>query len=154
MKLKKISVSHGSTVRSPKAQKAYRKHRKNNPLHEQCDFCEFTIMSPQVVAEHPHFWHVRNIFPYSVWDECRVIEHTMIVPKRHVISLSELTDEESIEYTKLIGQLEAKGCNIYSRSDASATKSVPHQHTHAIKTNGKRLKFLHFNSTPHILLYR
>lgn len=152
--MKQFKISHGSIARGPKQQRAYRKHRKTNPSKSGCDFCEFTKESYQVIAEYPLFWHVKNIFPYSIWDENRVTEQTMVVPKRHVISLSDFTPAEAKEYFGLISKLEAEGNAIYSRSNIQATKSVPHQHTHAIKTDGKQIKSLYFKSAPHVLIYR
>lgn len=151
--MKRFQISAGSIARGPKEQRAYRTYTAQLPPSTTCTFCEFTVDMPHVIAEHPLFWHVKNLFPYSVWDESRVLEHTMIVPKRHVTSLSEYTPEEATEYMKLVGELELAGNSIYSRSNAQATKSVLHQHTHAIRGENRCITTLFFRHAPHILWF-
>lgn len=81
-------------------------------------------------------------------------EHSLIIPKRHVVSLSDYTIEEAAEYFSIVSNLEADGNSVYARSDKQITKSVPHQHTHIIRLDNKKLKSLIYNHTPHVLTYR
>lgn len=74
-----------------------------------------------------------------------------MVPKRHVLSLKELTDEEKLDHMNIIAAYEAEGYNIYARSVDSSTRSVPHQHTHLIKASGKRAKAVLFLQKPYFL---
>lgn len=133
-------------------ERKYKNHRK---LLEKsnCDFCDFTPVSKQVRREFAHFWLVDNIFPYALWDGCRVLEHLLLVPKRHVISLSELTAIESAEYVQIISNLEDSGYAVYARPAVSSAKSVPHQHTHFIHIDNIKIKTLYYNYSPHMLYF-
>jgi ATP adenylyltransferase len=150
--MKRPIISSGPIGRTRHTERAYKHYRKHK--EDKCDFCHFSADSPEVIAEYPLFWHVVNKFGYAVWDGCRVVEHSMIVPKRHVVSLSEFTPEEALEYFALTSEFEGDGNSLYSRSDKQVTKSVPHQHTHIIRLDGKKLKSLVYNHSPHILNYR
>lgn len=78
----------------------------------------------------------------------------MIVPKQHTDRLSELPKNAMAEYTELLGNYENQGYNIYTRSPGSKIKSVIHQHTHLIKLNGRRIKFLLMTKKPYIRIAR
>lgn len=58
-----------------------------------------------------------------------VIDHLMIIPKRHIGKLADFSDEAKLEYIALLEGYEAKGYNIYTRSPLSTTRSVYHYHT-------------------------
>lgn len=94
-----------------------------------------------------------NRFKYSHWDTQLVVEHLMVVPKRHVANLQELSDEALLDIMKLVAQYEGDGYNIYARSSSSATKSIAHQHTHLIKTTGSAAKRLIYLNKPYVRLY-
>lgn len=143
---------HGSMHRTRAQARQYTKYRHS--LDSDCQFCSFTAETPQVIAEHTHFWIVENIFPYKLWDDFLVEQHLMIVPKRHVVSLIELTDAEKFDYITLIADYEHHGYSIYSRTDKSLTKSIPHQHTHLIRVSDVPVSRLYYQSRPHILVYR
>lgn len=110
----------------------YKHYLKQQPA-SVCNFCNFDISHNQVLAELPHFWVVKNIFPYSMWDNSHVTDHIMVVPKRHVYGVSEFTDEEQREYVTALSSYEKTGYAFYTRNPGALTKSVPHQHTHAIQ---------------------
>lgn len=143
---------HGSMHRTRKQAHDYTKHRQGTP--DGCQFCAFTRDTEQVIDELPQFWIVRNIFPYAIWDDYHVNEHLMIVPKRHVVSLAEFTDEEKLGYVNLIAEYEHRGYSVYSRTDNGPTKSIPHQHTHLIRVSDRPVDALYYSSSPHLLLYR
>ena len=94
------------------------------------------------------------MFGYDIWDGCGVIEHFMIIPKKHTASLADLSKEEKIDYMNQIAQFEADGYSIYARSPGNKTKSVVHQHTHLIKIDNKPKRWLIFLKKPHILMTR
>lgn len=85
-----------------------------------------------------------NKFPYEYWDNRGVVEHLLLVPKRHVESLSELSNEEKIEAMNIMAQYEAAGYSVYWRSKTNTARSVPHQHTHLIKVD---------NVSPHLAVF-
>ena len=94
---------------------------------------------------------IKNIFGYDLWDGCGVDEHFMIIPKRHVASLAELTSDERIDYMDTIAKYEADGYSLYARSPGNATKSVVHQHMHFMKIDNVRKKWVLYLRRPHVL---
>ncbi len=48
----------------------------------------------------------------------------MIIPKRHVASLDELTSDEKLDYITLAAKYEADGYSLYARSPGNVTKSA------------------------------
>lgn len=86
-----------------------------------------------------------------MWEMLDVTEHLLVVPKRHALSLDELTDEEKLDHMNILASYEAKGYNIYARSVDSTTRSVAHQHTHLIKASGRRAKIVLFFQKPYFL---
>lgn len=146
------TVQSGPIVRTRAMERQYINRRRAQP--GVCQFCAY-IETPEDVREHfNNFFIVDNIFPYAVWDGCHVSEHMLLVPRRHVESLRELTTDESAEYLGLVSDLEAQGYAIYSRPAGSAGKSIPHQHTHLIKINNVRIKTLYYNFMPHVLWFK
>jgi diadenosine tetraphosphate (Ap4A) HIT family hydrolase len=98
---------------------------------------------------------VRNKFPYELWDFGEVADHLMLIPKRHVHSLVEMSDAEKLDYINMLGEWEEKGYNVYARTDLNKiAKSVAHQHTHLIKTTGTRRKFVIYANKPYFLWHR
>lgn len=131
----------------------YRKTRKlyNTRLRvNSCPFCDPVTIKRQLEASD-HNYIVANLTQYDMWEMLDVVEHLLVVPKRHVLSLNELTDEEKLDHMNIIAAYEAEGYNIYARSVSSSTRSVPHQHTHLIKASGKRAKAVLFLQKPYFL---
>jgi diadenosine tetraphosphate (Ap4A) HIT family hydrolase len=141
-------------TRSPKEEKVYKAHRKNEHSKTSCIFCDIGPGHMQLVRETKSFKIVRNIFPYSHWDGQDVVDHLMIVPKLHTDTLSDLQSHEAIEYVELMSSYESQGYNVYARAPQSNRKTVVHQHTHLIKLNGKNRKFLLYLEKPHVRLVR
>ena len=150
--MKRPLFSFGPINRTRKAERDYVNYRRNKNI--DCDFCNFNGSSDVLIKEYSLFWHVINKFGYATWDGYCVREHSMIVPKRHAVSISEFTPEESQEYIALISKFEKEGNSIYSRSDKQVTKSIPHQHTHLIQLEDKQVRSLIYNHSPHILTFR
>jgi ATP adenylyltransferase len=146
-------IQKGPVMRSRARHRDYLAHMASL-AQEKCDFCHFRNTHSQVVEEYPLFWKVKNIFAYDTWDGCRVNEHLMLVPKRHVTSLSELDEIEKSQYVDLVASAEDDGYNIFSRASAASTKSVPHQHTHLIKYEPRQLKVLLYLRYPHTRFFR
>lgn len=126
------------------------KYRQYIKQIDGCQFCTFKSNKPPVVGETEHFWIVKNIFPYSIWDEMEVVDHLMAVPKHHTDSLYSLSEKASEDYVKLIGSYENDGYSIYARAPSNKLKSVVHQHTHLIKTKTKRRRFMLYVRKPYI----
>jgi diadenosine tetraphosphate (Ap4A) HIT family hydrolase len=66
--------------------------------------------------------------------------HTLVIPKQHVASLFELSDEEQTAVWKLIAQVRAlllfelqpDGFNVGVNDGPAAGQTVPHAHVHVI----------------------
>lgn len=136
-------------LRSRKEKRTYDKYRSRN-RSGSCAFCRLDKGSERVLDETKHFRIVRNIFGYSMWDSCRVTEHLMIVPKRHVGTIDEMSATAQQECVKLISRYEKKGYNVYARALGSSIKSVPHHHIHCIKTDNRRRRFIFHLKRPYI----
>lgn len=135
-------------------QKLYAAHTNMAKASSDCQFCLLTASSDQVVAIHSHFKVINNIFPYDNWDARNVEDHLMITPIKHTETLSSLGNEAAIEFVKVMSSYEAKGYDVYARSPFSTIKSVPHQHTHLIKTGGKKHSLVLHMTKPYISIVR
>ncbi len=118
---------------------------------DQCTFCpDFVEQDPnrEIVHEGEHWFVTPNAFPY---ENTRL--HLLVVPKRHVEHLGELTSEEG---TELVGLLQW-ACDYYELDygavgmrfgDMEATgASLSHLHVHLIVADrdpdpgSKRVRF-------------
>lgn len=124
-------------LRTRKNQIAYDRYRASLPADALCVFCSLTSDDEQFISESKHFKVLYNRFPYSRWDDHKVAEHLMMVPKQHTDTLKDLSFLESKEYVEMISNFESEGYNIYARTPGSNAKSIIHQHTHLIKFHPK-----------------
>lgn len=138
--------------RSRKQEVKYRKHRRNLSPTAACAFCSLEADSEEYIGETAYFKIIKNIFPYSVWDEQDVIDHLMIIPKLHTDSFAPFTPEMSAEYIDLLAEFEEKEYSSYTRTPKANTKSVFHLHTHLIKLSGKYKRLVFFARRPYIRL--
>ncbi len=127
--------------RSKRAEAIYRKHlsRKNTAPNE-CDFCKIDKTNEQFMRETSSFKVIKNIFPYEIWDHQIVLDHLMIVPKKHMDTLAHISNKAAGEYIGLVTAYEKRGYCIFARAAGSVMKSIPHQHTHLIKLANHRIK--------------
>ncbi|MCA9331925.1 hypothetical protein KC968_03230 [Candidatus Saccharibacteria bacterium] len=139
------------TTRSRKTELAYRKQKKSIPKTTICKFCDISVGHKEFVEEGIHFKVIVNLFKYNYWDEQGVVDQVMLVPKTHTESLRTLPVEAAEEFLTFIGKYEEKGYSIWARTPSSPTKTVPHQHTHLIKTDGNRTKVMFYSRKPFIL---
>lgn len=116
----------------------YRKTRKkyttgkNKDASLDCTYCQ-NITPDQLVRETEYCVLFRNRLPYDLWEYHPVVSHLLIIPKRHVHSLGELTDAERLDLFALCAEHETQGYSIYARATDNPRRSVKHQHTHLIK---------------------
>ena len=134
-------------------EKIYVSYRKNK-INNDCDFCHFKITDDQVLREFKHFWLIKNIFSYDLWDSLDVLGHMLIVPKTHVESIGKLSPTALKEYGCILAEYESKGYSFYARAMGNTSKSVPHQHTHLLKLGGKKKRFFLFLKKPYILWFK
>lgn len=127
------------------------KRYTTNSSGEICDFCAFTIGDGRVVDESSHFWIATNLFAYNVWDDRNVDEHLMLLPKRHVTTLEELTATERADYIEQLIAYEKQNYSTYTRAPGNASKSVPHLHAHLVQLNPKLKRLIVRVKRPYIL---
>lgn len=119
-----------------------------------CTYCNDPTFEKRTVEQTDTMRLIYIRTKYDIFEGRPVQEHYMIVPKRHVETLNDFTDQEKIDMTTLAGKYEAKGFNVYMRGVKSVSRSVEHQHTHLIKLKEKRTKFLLYIAKPYHLLQR
>jgi diadenosine tetraphosphate (Ap4A) HIT family hydrolase len=127
-------------------------HKRYNsfPKPKDCSFCEDDFTG-RIIEETDHAIVTANRVAYNLWELRNVLEHYMIVPKRHVHELQELNDAAQLDIMHLIAKYEAAGYNIYARAANNNQRSVHHQHTHLIKTANGRIRGSLFIKKPYFL---
>ena len=130
-----------------KARRRYDSFPKSN----ECDFCHPDRHAARIINEFEHCYVITNRTFYTHWELRRVTDHLMITPRRHVLSLSELTSEESAEIMAVLGKYEQLGYDIFARSPQSSSRSMMHQHTHLIKAEARPARGVLFFRRPYIL---
>jgi diadenosine tetraphosphate (Ap4A) HIT family hydrolase len=101
----------------------------NNP--SECPFCNLPLSRILFAREQSLVF--RDAFPIT-------LGHTLVIPKRHVKSIFELTIEELAELfqavreakDELISELKPDGFNIGINDGVSAGQTVMHLHVHLI----------------------
>ncbi len=96
-----------------------------------CPFC--SLPSARVIDSSDAGVVIRDGFPVS-------LGHTLVIPRRHVGSFFELTDEERGELLQLLAsakavlddELHPSGYNIGINDGVAAGQTVPHLHIHLI----------------------
>jgi diadenosine tetraphosphate (Ap4A) HIT family hydrolase len=141
--------------RSRKVVKLYDPQVARRKLRQQEDDCPFCLLTLEtIVVSTANVRLVQNKYAYQFWDFMKVTDHLLLVPVRHVESLGQLNQEEKQDVIDIIAEYEQRGYNIYARTVMSTIKSVPHQHTHLIKTDNVRAKLLFYLAKPYLLLRR
>lgn len=116
-----------------------------------CPFCDRkTLQKP--IFETDSFFVIQNRTPYDLWELHDVIGHLLVVPKKHVESISELSDAEIVAIMRKIAEYETEGYNVYMRGAHFMRRSVGHQHTHLIKAADKEPRFSLFLKKPYFLI--
>lgn len=136
--------------RSRKTKKKYNPEQAIKRHAKGVSHCPFCNNQVEIVKNANYFQVVKNGFPYDYWEFMNVTDHLMVIPKRHILSIAELNDEERSEWVSLIAEYENNGYNIYLREKENTTKSVPHQHTHLIKTSNEQAKLFVYARRPYL----
>jgi diadenosine tetraphosphate (Ap4A) HIT family hydrolase len=135
-----------TATRSREEEHIYKEYLKTLP-RDMCVFC--TRHNEELVEETKLFKVIRNIFAYSIWDGQKVADHLMITPLAHVDTIAHFSDKMFADFHKLASKYEQMGYNLYARAPASAIKSIPHHHTHLIKTEGKPKRLVFISRKPY-----
>jgi diadenosine tetraphosphate (Ap4A) HIT family hydrolase len=102
---------------------------------QPCPFCEITqdLSNSRLLADNEHAFVIADGYPVTDG-------HTLIIPKRHVASFFELTEQERSSMLALLDTAKAKldqerqpaGYNIGINDGPAAGQTVPHCHMHLI----------------------
>ncbi|MGH7158140.1 MAG: HIT family protein [Candidatus Saccharimonadales bacterium] len=117
----------------------------------ECPFCDSVTLG-RAIKETKHAYIVFNLTFYDVWEGHDVSDHLLVVPKRHVKSMKELTEPERLDIIDLIADYESHDYSAYARGVGNVVRSVEHQHTHLIKIHHKRPKFSIYLRKPYFLI--
>ena len=129
--------------------KTHKKYKANNDK-SRCPFCTPETVAKSVLTTELCYV-VPNITKYDVWELHDVTDHLLILPKRHVTKLQELTDQERLDIMNIAAKYEAKGYNVYARGKNFVKRSQEHQHTHLIKATNKRPWIFFYLSKPYFV---
>ena len=96
-----------------------------------CLFCEMT--EDRIIDRNDLAYAIRDGFPVTPL-------HTLIIPKRHLLSYFELTPEEELDLTNLLKQTKRyldehhhpDGYNVGFNDGVAAGQTVMHMHMHLI----------------------
>lgn len=130
--------------------KQYRTFNEGDKAVEGCTFCR-EVGSSKALHETATMFIIPNRVKYDMFEGRRVVDHLMVIPKRHVESLHDFTDQEKLDQMTIAGLYEADGYNVYARGKGSVSRSVAHQHTHLIKLSDKKPNVIFFAEKPRIL---
>ena len=135
-----------------KTRKYYeQKNRQDKSYDEDCSFCRSSTHE-KTIDQNDTMFVVANRVSYDVFEGKGVLEHLLMVPKRHVESFEELDDQEKIDAITMMGKYETNGYNIYARAVDSTTRSVKHQHTHLIKQEPRQASMLLYVKKPYMMV--
>jgi diadenosine tetraphosphate (Ap4A) HIT family hydrolase len=110
----------------------------NTAIVTTCPFC--SLPASRIVQSNAIGWVIRDAYPISPG-------HTLVIPRRHVGSFFDLTEDERSALLSLVAtakvQIDAEhrpsAFNIGVNDGAAAGQTVPHLHIHLIpRYNGDR----------------
>jgi diadenosine tetraphosphate (Ap4A) HIT family hydrolase len=140
--------------RTRKDTKHYKPAEKRK-LHFEGNHCPFCSLEPlEVIKTGATMLMISNKYPYHYWEFMDVTDHLMIIPKRHVTTIASFTQAEKLEFLELLSTYERLGYNVYARAEENIMKTIPHQHTHLIKTKAKMAKIAVFTKQPYFVWKR
>ena len=123
---------------------------KSRQGSKSCPFCgQDTISS--AIFENDLIYIAPNLTQYDLWELHDVENHLLIIPKRHVETLSELSSAERLAIMDQAAKYEAMGYSVYARGFGFVKRSVKHQHTHLLKVTDKKPRFAIFIRSPYYL---
>jgi hypothetical protein len=135
-----------------KTRKTYEHHNRSNKTGA-CPFplCNVADTLQPILFENSTMYVIPNRVSYDLFEGREVLDHVMIIPKRHIESMKDFTKSEKVDAMTIAGEYEARGYNVYARGVGAITRSVRHQHTHLIKLTSRKPKAYFFLTKPHFL---
>lgn len=116
-----------------------------------CPFCA-AANSSHPLRESKLFYIIKNRVAYDFFEGVPVRDHLMVIPKRHITTVADMSNDEKVEYVTLLGEYEKKDYAVYSRAVESGIRSVEHVHTHLLKIPGKRVSWQLYIEKPYIVI--
>jgi diadenosine tetraphosphate (Ap4A) HIT family hydrolase len=134
-----------------KTKTVYTKHNTSDTAHDTCNFCHIDTKE-SILYENATMYVVANRVSYDMFEDRKVTDHLMVIPKEHHESIQTFSNEEKCDAMNIMGDYESHGYSVYARGLGSTTRSVKHQHTHLIKLVDKPSKLIIYARKPYILL--
>ena len=135
-----------------KTRNTYRKHNAGDKKLDDCTFCNELKVHDKIVREGKTMFVIPNRVSYDIFEGRRVEDHLMIIPKRHLTSFDEFTDDEVLEMVRMTAEYEKNGYNVYARGWGNVSRAGKHQHTHLIKTDNKLTRAIFYIRKPYFLI--
>lgn len=115
-----------------------------------CAFCDSNVIEKQHFFETDNEWVIQNIIPI-------VPGHVLVIPKKHVSSIQELSSDEIrslFSTVKIVSQkikqyYGGTGFNVAFNDGSDAGQTVPHLHVHILSRKPNDM-----NPDPRNLYYR
>ena len=120
--------------RTSEGLRQYKEFLKEN--ERQCTFCllkDNNEIAGKIKTEFKHFYIIKNKFPYLTWENREVIDHLLLIPKKHFIGMDEMDIEMQSELIKIIAIYEKNKYSLYEKCLVKGIRTVPHWHMHLIK---------------------
>jgi hypothetical protein len=134
-----------------KTKTEYSKHNKADQRHDACNFCHADTRE-KILYQNSTMYVIENRVSYDIFEDRRVTEHLMVIPKKHHDTIQTFSIEEKCDAMDVMGMYESKGYSVYARGQGSSTRSVKHQHTHLIKLVDKPSRLIIYARKPYVLL--
>lgn len=131
------------------------RYKKLNNQDKKANICSFPSCegdSEPITEENDTMYIIKNRVTYDIFEGRRVLDHLMVVPRRHIETLADFTQQEQLDHMEMLSRYEKAGYNVYARGVGSVTRSVKHQHTHLIKTSNELPKGIFYIRKPYFLL--
>ena len=132
--------------------RTYKRYKQGLRPTTICPFCDPAEIDYRLQEQTEHAYIMPNKVVYDVWEHHRVLDHLLLIPKRHVGVMNELNDAELLDIARLMAKYEAAGYSVYARSNINPRRSVKHQHTHLIKIAAKHPRLSFYLRKPYILI--
>jgi len=137
-----------------KTRRTYMKNSKKDRTHNHCAFCSDENLQSRVVEKTATMMVIPNRVSYDIFEGRKVEKHLMVLPIRHVESISDFTDEEKRDMVDILAKYEILGYSLYARGVGSISRSVKHQHTHLIKISNILPNISLYVRRPYILFHK
>ena len=100
-------------------------------LNGDCTLCDSSVRERQIIFENEH---MLALYDYKAF----IRGHCMILPKRHVVAMHEMSSEELISMKDAISKLffaaqqayQSEAYALFQKNGASAGQGIPHVHLH------------------------